>query len=553
MNTWARWRLVGSGLLGGLLAVAAGQAAQAQQPTPAVNIIKEGNTLKTFTNKTTFFLPVKIHDHIRANLREVDLYVKVNHGDWVRQETGLPTQEQFTYRATQEGEYWFSLVTVDRAGKVTPADLNQAAPNLKVIVDTHPPHLELQPQVGPDGELFLRCLLQDANPDYQNLRISYHGADQQEHVVVPVPSHPGLFRLDNPDLWATTLKVSAVDRCGNGNARHFTLREVTAAAGLTPPPTAAAPTVPQMPHHAQGPIVPVGHRTEVPVVTAPVDLRPVPQTVVPAQHQTMAVPTPQAVLPAQHQTMVVSTPPAMLPASLPTTVGPDLAEPKAPAANVSQASAGNRQLVTASPNVAMDYRIDQVGPSGVGKVEVWITKDRGTTWSRLCEDNDHRSPAEIILPGEGLYGLRLVITNGNGFGGTPPQRGDQPASWIEMDTTPPQVQLREVELIRNGGLLELRWAAQDRNLGPSPVTLLYSGRREGPWQVIARNLKYEGSYRWSFPRDGGGRFYLRVEAADQAGNAGWAETNAPISFDMTEPRGQVLGVSAIQGRPAPAP
>ncbi len=538
MNTKARWCVVWSGLMAGLLADAAAQQAQAQQPAAAVNIIKEGNTIKTFTNKTTFFLPVKIHDHIRANLREVDLYVKVNHGDWVRQETGLPTQEQFTYRAIQDGEYWFSLVTVDRAGKVTPADLNQAAPNLKVIVDTRPPLIELQPFLSPEGEFFLRCLLQDAHPDYQNLRISYRGADQHEHLLAPVPNQPGLFRIANPEAWATTLKASAVDRCGNANARDFTLREVAAAAGLSPPATAAT-APPMLPHpdpKASPAVVPVACRTEVPVVTSVVDLRPVPQP--------MAWPDPQF--------LPVPPPPASLPVGFPTTAGPDLGEPKGPAAGVAQGGAGHRQLLT-TPNVAMEYRIDQVGPSGVGKVEVWITKDRGTTWTRLCEDNDRRSPAEITLPGEGLYGLRLVVTNGNGFGGTPPQRGDQPTSWIEVDNSPPQVQLREVELVRNGGLLELRWAANDKNLGPSPVTLLYSVRREGPWQVIARNLKNEGSYRWSFPRDAGGRFFLRVEATDQAGNLGWAETNSPISFDMTEPRGQVLGVTASQAPPAPIP
>src|SRR5687768_18019653 len=43
--------------------------------------------------------------------------------------------------------------------------------------------------------------------------------------------------------------------------------------------------------------------------------------------------------------------------------------------------------------------------------------------------------SEVNLPGEGQFGVRLVITNGNGFGGTPPVRGDAPTCRIEVDST----------------------------------------------------------------------------------------------------------------------
>src|SRR6185503_12141407 len=89
---------------------------------------------------------------------------------------------------------------------------------------------------------------------------------------------------------------------------------------------------------------------------------------------------------------------------------------------------GPRQLLN-TPKAALEYRIDQIGPSGVGKVEVFITTDNGANWQRLAEDVDKRSPAEITLPGEGVYGVRLIVTNGNGFGGAPPVKGDAPTSF----------------------------------------------------------------------------------------------------------------------------
>src|SRR5207249_5102091 len=103
----------------------------------------------------------------------------------------------------------------------------------------------------------------------------------------------------------------------------------------------------------------------------------------------------------------------------------------------------NKQILN-NTHVLLDYQIEQMGASGVGKVEIWITMDQGRTWQKHCEDVDHKSPAEVDLPGEGLYGLSLVVTNGRGFGGTPPSAGDTPDWWIEVDLTRPLAELNHV-------------------------------------------------------------------------------------------------------------
>ncbi|HWY88894.1 MAG TPA: hypothetical protein VNX28_19430, partial [Gemmataceae bacterium] len=208
-----------------------------------------------------------------------------------------------------------------------------------------------------------------------------------------------------------------------------------------------------------------------------------------------------------------------------------------------------RQILNTT-HATIDYRIDQVGPSGVGRVEVYLTGDQGQNWQRLGEDPDRRSPAEIELPGEGLFGIRLVITNGNGFGGTPPARGDAPTCWIEVDTTVPFVQLRPIEPIQNG-CIEVRWTASDKNLPAEPITLLYRTRPDGPWQPIARNVKNDGLYRWNFPRDQGSQFFVRIEVADLAGNTAHAETPSAIVLDLTEPHASVVGVTGMSPRTTP--
>jgi hypothetical protein len=206
-----------------------------------------------------------------------------------------------------------------------------------------------------------------------------------------------------------------------------------------------------------------------------------------------------------------------------------------------------KQLINTT-HASLDYRIDQVGPSGVGKVEIWLTSDQGQTWQRLTEDVDRHSPAEIDLPGEGLFGLRLVVTNGNGFGGSPPARGDQPSAWIEVDTTSPFVQLREVDPITDGGSLTIHWSAKDKNLGSEPVSLFYRTRPDGPWQVMARGLKNDGTYRWAFPHNGAAQFFIKMEVADMAGNVSTVEAPNPVALDMTEPRAFVMGITGIRPR-----
>jgi hypothetical protein len=218
-----------------------------------------------------------------------------------------------------------------------------------------------------------------------------------------------------------------------------------------------------------------------------------------------------------------------------------------PIAPVSQvySSTLQKQFI-ASSRASLEYRIDQVGPSGVGKVEVWVSNDQGATWRRHCEDADRRSPAEFELPGDGLYGVRVVVTNGNGFGGRQPAPGEQPQLFIEVDTIPPMVQLKEVEPSNNGTTIEVHWVATDKNLGAEPINLYYATRREGPWQPMARGLRNDGIYRWTFPRDMGPQFFVRVEAIDLAGNIARSESPTGIMLDMTEPRASILGVTAVQ-------
>lgn len=499
----------------------AGSTTSALAHNPIPNHFIDSTTGKVYTRRTLFELPVNIEAKMRANLKEVALFVKVLPGQWVQQEVAPPTITKFTYQAPQDGEYWFLVAIVDRNGRRTPADLNQEPPQLMVVVDTRPPQVDILPQALPNGELVLRCNLRDSNPDYSSLKLQVRGGDGNWRPLEPVAGMPGAFRVSGPDTIHRPLRYIASDRLGNTITQEIELKNVN------PVLPASGTSGPMPPFQGPAP-APVSRAPDLPVSYPGVPIPPMPQVQPPV--------TAPGIPPS----------PSPLPPSVSTTPAMENVTHRIPFGPAVPMARGDRKILS-STRAAIEYRLDQVGFSGVGKVDVWITADNGATWQRLCSDQDRQSPAEIELPGEGVFGLRLAVTNGNGFGGTPPAPGDAPTHTVEVDTTPPVVQLRGVEPTATPGVLEIRWSANDKNLGTEPVALYCATRREGPWQLIASKLRNEGVYRWQFPRELGGQFFVRVEVTDQAGNVARAEPATPVLIDMTEPQAQVLGIVGLGG------
>jgi hypothetical protein len=529
-----RWRLTMRALRSFVLvsAVVLGGKAAAQGP-PSTQFPK-----MTYTKNTVFHLPVQMEERTRANLREVCLYVKSGTSDWVRQETGLPTITHFSYKVPHDGEYWFSLVTIDKSGRMTPPDVSQEPPGLRVMVDTRPPLIEVQPWTSPEHDFCLRCQIQDANPDPKSLKAVYR--DQTgEHVLEPMPGNTGVFKIPNRDFLNQPLRITAADLCGNVGTCEVNLREAL-----------------QQTQAAVAKVIPASGTNDIvappspPVTLPPESIRndaqrpPLPPPPLTEKSSSFAG---AGSLPNASPIQTASLPSASLP-PIPPLPGAANDNPLVKQAVASSPGPANKQMLNTT-RATIDYKVDQVGHSGISKVEVYLTNDGGQSWQRHQEDPDRRTPAEVDLPGEGLFGVRLVITNGNGFGGTPPARGDSPMCWIEVDTTAPFIQMRPIDPVQNG-VIELRWTASDKNLGAEPIDLYYKTRPDGPWQVIQRKVKNDGLYRWVFPRDQGAQFFVKIEVSDLAGNSAHAETASAIVLDTTEPHALVVGVSGTTSRVA---
>src|SRR5205823_11059245 len=121
--------------------------------------------------------------------------------------------------------------------------------------------------------------------------------------------------------------------------------------------------------------------------------------------------------------------------------------------------------------------------------------------------------------------------------------GALPQVWVIVDSTPPTVGLTSVAI--RGGRLAVLWRATDTNLGARPITLSYAENAAGPWTLIAANLPNTGCYQWQVPANLPPRLLIRVEAADQAGNVGVAQTPEPILVGPSRPSGLPIIILTI--------
>lgn len=198
--------------------------------------------------------------------------------------------------------------------------------------------------------------------------------------------------------------------------------------------------------------------------------------------------------------------------------------------------------------ISLNYEIKDQGPSKVSLVELWVTRD-GRNWQKFKEDTGNgqsgpQPPFIVEVNEEGQYGFTLVARSGVGLGERPPQLGDPPQVWVEVDLTKPVVRVLSIDPPRTAEdrNLTIAWSASDKNLARQPITLSYAEQIDGTWTPIASNLENTGRYVWPMPSNVPFRVYIRVEAADRAGNIGSAQTANPILVDLSKPKVNIINV-----------
>ncbi|TMQ32164.1 MAG: hypothetical protein E6K70_20070, partial [Planctomycetota bacterium] len=530
-------------------------------------------------NTHAFRIPIQVAAAQRDKIKELILFASTDQGaTWNEVASVAPDQDGFKFHAPSDGLYWFNICLVDAQGKRQPPDLFKTPPRQKVLVDTLKPNVRIVSAERKGEEILVRWEVQEENPDVTTLKLEYHTPDAPAWMWYGTPitkEMNGEASFHFANAGPVSLRLQMMDLAGNigMDQREVTARSAAPAmsGSATPPAPGAAPGTGINTSSANGSGLPPpssplasasGPSLQPPAVAGPamtgsamwangaVAAGPGASPPPPAMTSTnagMPAVFPQNTMPTQAapssvggqtgaaQANALVNKPAQgstwdhsQPVQQTNLSQMDAHPPQerswGPAGNALQPGyLGGMQGQTlpqpaqrwSSTQVTLDYEVTKVGPSGVGRVVLFLTKDEGRTWEAFAEDADLKPPMTVNLPGEGVYGLRLVVSSRAGLGGRVPQAGDPPQMRVEVDTTPPVVKLfyPQPDTQRRDALL-LTWNASDHNLAPNPITLQWAERPDGQWQNIATDLTNSGRYVWQVTPNMPYRVFLRVVARD---------------------------------------
>jgi hypothetical protein len=523
----------------------------------------------TYLHHRALKIPLDIDASRRELINQLVLYSSTDQGrTWHQYAVAGPEQDAFKFYAPADGLYWFTVEVMDKKGNRSPPDIYQAPPSRKIFIDSQKPELRIVSAQRQDDEVEVAWETQEDHPDLSTLKLEYRTPDAPAAVWYSAPLDPqmnGRTRFHPNGTGPVSIRMRVEDLAKNlGTAEA----EVPAAAAVT---TAGLRS--REPGGAN--VIPAG-------ANAPGALT-FEKPRAPAKAETAGTAAPSGVEPPAKMTNEAPSisPPA--PAARPFSKDPSmetgpkvLATSDHSATELTRGQTSDRgpqrgplpplQLVH-SKDVTLEYKLEKVGPSGVGEVLLYLTQDDGLTWKLYAEDDkfeakqpvsNGRLQRSVPLPGEGVFGIRLVVNSRAavaakkaGFSTKliklPPSPGDLPQMRIEVDTTPPVVELLEPkpDPERRDCWL-LGWTAHDPNhstLASRPITLQWSAdNKDGTWQTIEANLPNTGQYCWQVPSNLPDRVYLRVIARDAAGNSSAATTPEPVPVDPSQPEGVLLGV-----------
>jgi hypothetical protein len=518
-----RWAVVGLGL-----SLAWGLAA------PRFATAGEAPTI--YNKNRSFRIPFHVEEADRPRLREVQLWLSEDSGfTWHPVGRTTPDRPAFTFRAQRDGEFWFAVRTLDTKGRLYPgADEKTVEPGMKVVIDTVPPSVVVDPVGRRGSQASVRWEVRDEHLDLATFALEYQveGARDWRQVPIRRLARIGEQTWDAGSADRLKVRVSVADKAGNVQQAEIPMPDGTPSnadlAGGADPPEYSAPP----------PITPVSSGPTFSGSDEP----------------------PRNVGPDPFATASGSTQPSN---------PDDAADPFEAASAPAQGAAGRpappgggKTLLVGSPRFSLQYAVDDAGPNGPALVELWVTRDGGRTWSRQAEDTDRSSPYLVDLSslgGDGTYGVSLVARSASGLGDQPPAPGDAPQMWVEIDSTPPQVQLDPVRVGTgaNAGKVAITWRATDAHLAPRPIIISYRPDQAGAsWQPITDRIENTGRFIWTVPATAPPRFHLRVDAIDTLGNRGFAETTetGPVLVDRTRPRGRIIGLDpSARSGPAARP
>lgn len=557
----------------GTLLVVSTVAAQTAPLTGTDSAGSSAGPPPVYTNRQAFRIPYQYdpREISRLGAREIRMFVSRNQGrQWKHVQSVTPQTGRFEFRAETDGEYWFSVKTVDRDGQLHPGG-SSIQPGLAVVVDTVKPTLEIDLREAQPGRVALDWMVIDQSVDPDSLVLEFTQTGMSDWRPVAVKSAAtGTTTWSVPSGGLVAVRGSALDHAGNKVTSQYQIQISSPASApgrpLPPPVGAAVADI-----HGNG--------TSNPLPQSPPGA-PAPLTM-PPQPGAMPAPLTQTVPPTIPDTYTYSNPstgsgiPSMAGANtLHGNSQPDRLQGRP---GIGQSSPDWRdQFVSATPGTAgtteipthrqiresighrvvksrqfeIDYRVDDIGPSGVSTIELFVTQDEGNKWYRYGVDEDRISPFVVDVPADGVYGFSMRAVSGAGQSDDPPQPGSSPDVVIVVDSSPPVVQLFPLRQGQgaNSNRILITWQVADQKLADRPIALSYSTHPQGPWQQITGWEPNDGEYIWQVGTDVPPKIFVRIVARDAAGNMARVDTPQPVLVDLAKPTARIVDVGAARSR-----
>ena len=188
------------------------------------------NAPRIYHKARNFRIPFNLKPETKDRMKELHLLVSEDSGyHWYVKSKTFPNHPTFSFRSVHDGEYWFAVQTRTVDGKVSPSLDSTIEPNLKVVVDTIPPSLLLEPGERRGSLATVSWEARDENLDPRSLVVEYQVAGSTDWRRVPL----GTIKLSGSRRWdagtADALKVraSVSDRAGNVTEAFVDLPEGT--------------------------------------------------------------------------------------------------------------------------------------------------------------------------------------------------------------------------------------------------------------------------------------------------------------------------------------
>ncbi len=140
-----------------------------------------------YQKKRSFRIPFHIDEQGRARLKEVQLWVSEDSGfHWEPRSRTTPDLGKFTFRTAHDGEYWFATRTLTVDDEYSPPMNQTVEPSMKVIVDTNPPSIVLEPDGRRGSTATVRWEVKDEHLDLKTLVLEYQVEGAKDWRKVPI-------------------------------------------------------------------------------------------------------------------------------------------------------------------------------------------------------------------------------------------------------------------------------------------------------------------------------------------------------------------------------